>query len=89
MRRQKSPIRKINELKSNMGSPYHFTVGSLINTDRPELGKVCEIIEDGELFDKTGVVAQIVYIEIEKEHGKEIRPWKKILPNRVIEYQVL
>lgn len=83
------PIRKINELKSNAGNPYHFEVGSLVNRDNPAMGKVSAVVEDVELMKHLGVMVHSVYIEREGEYGAENMIWKKVFPDRIVEYQLL
>lgn len=83
------PIRKINERNSNAGIPYHFEVGSLVNKDNPQMGKVIAIVEDVELIKHLGVMVHSVYIQKEGEHGPENMLWKKVFPERIVEYQLL
>ena len=83
------PIRKINERKSNVGLPYHFEVGSLVNKDNPAMGKVSAIVEDVELMKHLGEMVHSVYIERDGEYGKENMMWKKVFPDRIVEYELL
>jgi hypothetical protein len=83
------PIRKIAEIKNNVGNPYHFEVGSLVNKDNPMMGKVSAVLEDVESIRSFSVIVHNVYIEREGEFGKENMLWKKIFPDRIVEYQLL